>query len=90
MNIFVTESKTHKLGKSCKLTITITQKDPILLNLIKEGLIKSELPEEKILLSFDGKVYRLKLTDRNYILNRMIKYLDKFPFLSSKDLQYFY
>ncbi len=90
INIIVANSDTHKLGKSCRLTITIAQKERILLDHIKDGLIKSGIPTNKILLRFDGRVYRLKLTDREYTINRMIKYLDKYPFLSAKDIQYMY
>jgi hypothetical protein len=39
---------------------------------------------------FDGKVYRLKLTDRDLALNFLIQYLDKYPFICAKQLQYLY
>lgn len=87
INILVTPSKTHTLGKSCKLTITIAQKDRTLLDLIIDCLIKNNIPST---FRFDGKVYRLKLTDRDLALNFMIQYLDKYPFICAKQLQYLY
>ena len=90
INIIVAPSKTHKSKFSCRLTIVITQKDPLLLNLIKEGLIKTGVTADKILLRFDGQVHRLKLTDRTIALKPMIEYFDKYPFLNLQQLQYFY
>jgi hypothetical protein len=67
MNLFVADSKTHSLGKSCRLTLTIAQRDRTLLDLIKEGLIKAGKPADKIHIRFDGKVYRLKLNDTRFV-----------------------
>jgi len=85
LGIFIAPSKTHKLGKSCRLSIRITQKDIFILNSIKKGLNNDD-----ILIRFDGLVHRLSMNNRYTILNHMIEYLDNFPFLSKKNLQYFY
>jgi hypothetical protein len=85
LGIFTTPSKTHNSGKSCRLSIRITQKDILLLNLIKKGL-----NNEDILIRFDGLVHRLSMNHRSTILKNMVEYLDNFPFLSKKNLQYFY
>ncbi len=86
----ITNSKTHLLKKSCRLTIRITQKDRTLLDLIKEGLTKDQIPSAKIQFRFDGKVHRLRITDRKVALNKIVKYLDKYPFICAKHIQYFY
>jgi hypothetical protein len=72
------------LGKSCRLAIRIAQKDILLLNLINDAC------HDAGLIRFDGKVNRLVMTCRYTIIPAMIDYLDKFPFLTVKDLQYQY
>lgn len=56
----------------------------------REGLAENRIPKEKVLQRFDGKVHRLKLTDRERALSRMIEYIDDYQFLSQKQLEYNY
>lgn len=82
LGIFIANSKTHKLGKSVRLEIKISQKEPFLLKKIKEvfsGTIS--LPKNQ-------NVYKFKITG-NIKINKMIHYLDLYNFQSYKYLQYF-
>ena len=90
IGIFIAPSKTHIMGKSCRLAIRIAQKDIQLLNLIKDAWQEAGVDENKIHVRFDGRVNRLVMTCRYTIIPAMIEYLDKYPFLTLKDLQYQY
>ena len=72
------------------MAIRIAQKDKQLLLLIREGLKRAGIDEEKAHVRFDGKVHRLVMTCRSTVITAMIKYLDRYPFLSTKNLQYQY
>lgn len=90
LQLDIADSKTHISGKSCKIRLQITQKDGLLLDLVKTALIKFGIPENKIIIRFDGRVHRLKITDRHLAIRIIIAYLDKYPMLSAKQLQYYY
>jgi len=90
LGIFIAPSKTHKMGKSCRLAIRIAQKDARLPGLIKDAWQEAGIEENKIQVRFDGRVNRLVMTCRHTIIPAMIEYLDKHPFLTLKDLQYQY
>lgn len=82
LGIFIANSKTHKLGKSVRLEIKISQKEPFLLEKIKEifgGTIS--LPKNQ-------NVYKFKITG-NIKINKMIYYLDLYNLQSLKYVQYF-
>lgn len=72
------------------MAIRVAQKDKELLILIREGFKRAGIDEGKVHVRFDGRVHRLTMSCRSTVITAMINYLDRHPFLSTKNLQYQY
>jgi len=82
IGIFIANSSTHKLGKSVRLEIKISQKNLFLLEKIKEVFGGS------ISLLKNQDIYKFNITG-NVKIRKMINYLDLYHLQSKKYLQFF-
>lgn len=82
LGIFITKSLTHKIGYSVRLELKISQKNSLLLNLIKEKF-KGNIYLDKMNIS----IYKLT-GSQNLLL--LLNYLDQYHLQSKKYLQYLF
>lgn len=92
LGIYLVKSNTHLLGVSVRLSVRIIQKNPLVLELIKDcfGIPLKNKKAPGISKTKKTGIHRILFTDRAGSFLLMLNYLDKFSLRSAKALQYFY
>lgn len=88
IGIHLAKSKTHTLGVTVRLLVTATEKNKLVLSLIKDAFRKYN-PSKVSKVKKTG-LHTLSFTNRATSLKAIVRYLDSFPLRGAKALHFYY